>query len=779
MRENQRLDAQNPNRENRASTVPLWRQIRWNLILSFVLLTVLSMIIIVLVIFFQTSRQATAQARNQLESIVELKSEEIKRWLDNSRSTLSLALANRTRRDLFVAFATLTLSGNLLPEDQLVEVLINNLLSEAAQAQTVFEELFLYNTEGLIVASSAPVQMGKVVIGQPYFSQSLGGDFVQTPYYEIGRGELTMFITHRLVDREGETVGVLAGRLDLRVLSEIMTERAGLEAANGETYLVSRENNYLVTPSRFEDEGYVLTRKYTSEGINLALDGQNGSGVYDNYRTPPVQVIGVYRWLPELQVAMLAEADEAAALASFTQAQNLSFGLAALTMLGAVMVGLYSATRISRPITVLTQVATQIAAGDLRQRADVIQRNEIGVLATAFNHMTDQLQEAIGRLEERVADRTQRLEVMANLSERLNAILDYDQLLAELVDQVTERFEYYHAHVYIIDEAGQDLVVAAGAGEAGQKMKAEGHKIPLAARTSLVARAARTGQVVTVENVRETEDWLPNPLLPHTFSEMAIPIILNEHRNDRVVGVLDVQEDKIAGLDESDASLLRSLAGQVAVAIRNARLFAQVETALAEAQQAQERYLQQSWQAVSQRKERGRYYYQRPGLPGLREETTAQLEAAAMQQSEPRLVFLNDEDQPQDQGEGNQSALGNNSALVAPIRLQNHAIGAIQLYETEQPRQWSDQEVALVQAVADQMAQAAENLRLFEETQARASQEQTIREITERLRQASSLEALAKITGEALGEALGLSHSLVKFGATRGNESMKTNGNEA
>ena len=101
----------------------------------------------------------------------------------------------------------------------------------------------------------------------------------------------------------------------------------------------------------------------------------------------------------------------------------------------------------------------------------------------------------------------------------------------------------------------ENLVVAAGTGEAGAEMKAKGHSIRLDARTSLVARAARSGEIVRVDDVREAEDWLPNPLLPHTCSEMAVPIILE----GGVVGVLDVQEDKIVGLDEGDANLLRSL----------------------------------------------------------------------------------------------------------------------------------------------------------------------------------------------------------------------------
>ena len=179
-------------------------------------------------------------------------------------------------------------------------------------------------------------------------------------------------------------------------------------------------------------------------------------------------------------------------------------------------------------------------------------------------------------LEDRIAARTQGLETVATLSERFAGILDREELLEELVNRVNEDFNYYYTHIYLVDEQRQNLVMTAGVGEAGAEMKAKGHSIAVDALTSLVARAARTKEIVSVDNVREAEDWLPNPLLPDTHCEMAIPIIIEEE----VVGVLDVQEDEVGGLDEGDANLLRSLAGHVAVALANARLFEEVQESL-------------------------------------------------------------------------------------------------------------------------------------------------------------------------------------------------------
>jgi GAF domain-containing protein len=392
----------------------------------------------------------------------------------------------------------------------------------------------------------------------------------------------------------------------------------------------------------------------------------------------------------------------------------------------------------------LTETVTQIAEGELDLEAAVEGPTEVTLLATAFNSMTTQLRELIGSLEQRVADRTQRLEMLATLSERLTAILDFEQLLTELVNQVKERFDYYHAHVYILDDNRQSLVMTAGAGLAGAEMKARGHHILLNAPTSLVARAARSGEIVWVDNVREAEDWLPNPLLPDTYAEMAVPIMLE----GQVVGVLDVQEDEIAGLDESDANLLRSLANQVAVAIRNARLFA-------EAQAAQERYLQQSWEKTRVAPTSGQYLYVRPGVPPLdevRQQAMTKARQQALTQNRPVVVAPND------------GSLEGKS-LVAPINLRDRTIGVLQLHVASGDDQtWSKDDLALLETVADQLVQTAENLRLFEETRRRAGREQTIRQVTEHMRSATNLDELVRIAAEELGQRFSAKYAWVKVG---------------
>jgi PAS domain S-box-containing protein len=212
------------------------------------------------------------------------------------------------------------------------------------------------------------------------------------------------------------------------------------------------------------------------------------------------------------------------------------------------------------------------------------QGNIIGLVGTGRNITKRK------RAEEALTKKATELETVAQVSVATSTILDTAELLQKVVDLTKESFDLYHAHIYLLNEAGNTLELAAGAGEVGRQMVAKGWSIPLAQEQSLVARAARTHQGVIVNNVREAPDWLPNPLLPDTYSELAVPLIVGE----RVLGVLDVQADKVGYFTDDDIRIQTTLAAQVAVALENARLFEKAQQEIAERKRAEQALAQQA-----------------------------------------------------------------------------------------------------------------------------------------------------------------------------------------
>ena len=184
------------------------------------------------------------------------------------------------------------------------------------------------------------------------------------------------------------------------------------------------------------------------------------------------------------------------------------------------------------------------------------------------------------------------------------------------------------------------------------------------------------------------------------------------------------------------------------MAIRNARLFTETGAALAEAREAQERYVKQSWQVAG-----NRYVYINPGVEPLDETKLQTLESTkerALTENSP-VVDVKEDDK-----------LGEKS-LTVPINLRDKPIGALQLHGKGN-RHWTEDDMALIEAITVQLSQTAENLRLFEEAQDRAGREQTIREITDKLRAAHNLDALLETAARELGLRLGARHTVLEIG---------------
>ena len=173
--------------------------------------------------------------------------------------------------------------------------------------------------------------------------------------------------------------------------------------------------------------------------------------------------------------------------------------------------------------------------------------------------------------------------IAAEVSAQLAAILNIENLLSNIVSLLRSRFNLYHVHVYLLSKNGQNLVVRVGSGDIGKKLREQRHAIPLNRERSLVARAARLQQTLVVGDVHADPYFMPNPLLPDTHSEVAVPLVAG----DKTLGVLDLQDNRLNRFTPFDLDTFSALAGQIAIAVQNAHLFEEqkrVEKALRESE---------------------------------------------------------------------------------------------------------------------------------------------------------------------------------------------------
>jgi len=222
---------------------------------------------------------------------------------------------------------------------------------------------------------------------------------------------------------------------------------------------------------------------------------------------------------------------------------------------------------------------------------------------------------------------------------------------------------------------------------------------------------------------------------------MALPL----KAEGEVIGALDVQSTEPNAFTSEDVDLFLTLADQIAVAIRNNQLFEETRAALAEAQSVHRQYLNQQWTRRTSETVNTSYKYTKDGLEAIHEELP-EIETV-LETSRPIFKTV----------PGSDGSNFRKSIMAVPINLRGEAIGVIHLQESRSDDfEWTENELATVQAVSDQVAQTLENARLFEITVRRAERERRVLEITSKIRSTNDPQQMLQITLEELKRNLGI-----------------------
>lgn len=719
------------------------RPIRTRLVLAFLLLVLIPTVVTSAAVNILVRRSSQQQAVNQLYSVATLKEAEIKAWMESLEPNLYIAITQQARLEQQWMVETLARD---YPSTQVLYLdiynRVKNRFDQTIEQGDIFAELFLMNLDGTVVLSTDPDQEGANKQEWPFFEQGLKGSYVNPPFMSPDTGELSIVASVPFQNQNNEIIAVVGGRVNIQRLNQIMVERAGL-GTTGETYLVSPEY-ILMTETRFDFDGKNIQ---TEGALNAISKNLNGSGSYTNYLGEPV--IGVYQWIPDLQVSLLAEQSQAEVFQPINEIMYAYIAAALLSLLIALLVAVYVTQRIIQPLTELSVIAQRIAAGDLSLAAEVKQEDEIGTLSKSFNLMTSQLRNLIGSLEQRVAERTQALErrslqlrTAAEVARDASHGRNLDDLINGAVNMIRDRFGFYHAGIFLVDHAGEYAILRAATGEAGRKMLQAGHKLKVG-ETGIVGFVTSIGEARVAHDVGADAAHFRNPLLPSTRSEVALPLIVAE----RIIGALDVQSVQEAAFDNESVEVLQTMTDQLAVAIENVRLLQEMERSMKELEAAYGRYTVESWKDFFKHTSQVRgYRYRGLGLEPITEISPQSAEAWRHDN-----IVLSPE--PPDQDDDGHD---NYTTVAVPMRLRDQIIGVVNVRVRGEavPKDT----IGFFEEIVNRLALALDNVRLLGESQLRSEQIRLLQEITAAAVATVNLQELLQATARKIREGFGLNY---------------------
>ncbi len=352
-----------------------------------------------------------------------------------------------------------------------------------------------------------------------------------------------------------------------------------------------------------------------------------------------------------------------------------------------------------------------------------------------------------------------------------------DKLMQQVVDMIRGRFDLYYVGLFLADDTsagdgddgasngdggatdGDDGVandvqwvrLRAGTGEAGRQMLAMDYGIQVDTNSTtgqciLNAKAYIAHGVGSIHLSSSSQHVKAARLLPDTRSEMSLPL----RSRGRVFGALVLRSTAREAFSQQDVPVLQTMADQVAVAIDNARLHAEVQERQEEVKEVQRRFVREQWADFMTAYGAPSYERTQPNVKSLGDIALPEVEQA-LAQRESILKTRTDNGAEQE-------------SLIVPISLRDEVIGVLGLQGTQDGQQWTEGEITLIEAIADQLALAIENARLLEETQQRAERERIIADITTKVRASMDPKRILQTAVRELGAALGTDQAFVSLG---------------
>jgi GAF domain-containing protein len=324
---------------------------------------------------------------------------------------------------------------------------------------------------------------------------------------------------------------------------------------------------------------------------------------------------------------------------------------------------------------------------------------------------------------------------------------ELDELLERAVTLTSERFDLYHVGFYLLDRSEENALLIASNGETGNLLKESGHRLPVGSDSNVGYVCLIGESRLAVKNDETTPQISQHPLLPYTQSQLVVPLRVGE----KILGAIDLQSDRIDNFDDTDTTIFRTMADQLAIAIQKNEYRQEVVQTLLELEAAYGEFTQEAWQRFTQTKKAAPGYRFRQYKTEIVDETLPEVRTVW---ESGQAVIINREEST----DGSEAP----SVVAVPMKIRGQVIGVLNLQFDS--NRITNETSSMIEEIANRLSLVMENARLIEAAQQRVKNERLTSEIANRMRETLDMDTVVQTTVQELATKLGLQEVEIRIG---------------